>query len=376
MRTRAESTLNVIWNLLVRIVLVAALIWVVWRVRSVLITVILAAMLAYLLLPAVDFLCSRRFLRFGKRAQRLIATILVFIAFFVVVVVGVKVLVTPFTNEAKRFAQRINSYSSQVQGAFAGVKDWYAKNVPEDWRAFINKQDFGGIGSGVAKWAVGVLNTTLRFLENILELVLIPVLAFYFVLDSRWLKREFIGLVPPWRVREALRITRQVSGILQSYVIGQLILCVVAGVVTGIVLHLAGMNYAIVLAVLAGVTRAIPIIGPVVSGIPICILGALQSVALGLWLLGFVIVMHFAESKFLMPILIGERMKLHPAVILIVLLIGAELFGLLGMFLAAPIAAIVRELIYFYIVRPRRDKDRTRGKPQAVATPLIRSESI
>ena len=126
--------------------------------------------------------------------------------------------------------------------------------------------------------------------------------------------------------------------------------------VTGVVLNLLGMPYALVLAVFAGITRAIPIVGPIVSGIPICILGALQSLPMGFALLIFMIIMHFAESKFIMPILIGDRMKLHPAIILIVLLIGAELFGILGMFLAAPIAAIIRELIYHYIIIPRRKK--------------------
>jgi predicted PurR-regulated permease PerM len=125
---------------------------------------------------------------------------------------------------------------------------------------------------------------------------------------------------------------------------------------------------------LAGITRAIPVIGPVVSGIPICILAALQSVNLGVGMLVFMVIMHFVESKFIMPILIGDRMKLHPAVILIVLLIGAELFGLLGMFLAAPIAAVVREMIYFYVIRPRRENKNGKQLIREMVTSTARSE--
>ena len=209
--------------------------------------------------------------------------------------------------------------------------------------------------------------------DSIVEVLLIPVLAFYFVWDSRWLKREFIALVPRWRVRETLGTIRAVSEILQSYVIGQLILCLIAAVVTGVVLNFTSIHYVLVLAVLAGVTRAIPILGPIISGIPICLLGALQSTELGLGLLVFVVVMHFAESKFIMPILIGDRMKLHPAVVLIALLIGAEFFGLLGMFLAAPIGAIIRELLYRRVVQPRRKKEVTEETELPPPT-LIRSE--
>ncbi len=63
--------------------------------------------------------------------------------------------------------------------------------------------------------------------------------------------------------------------------------------------------------------------------------------------------MHFIESKFIMPQLIGYRLQLHPAVIIVALLIGAEFFGIAGMFLAPPVAAICRELVRKYDIRPR-----------------------
>jgi predicted PurR-regulated permease PerM len=171
-------------------------------------------------------------------------------------------------------------------------------------------------------------------------------------------------------------LTREISGILQNYIIGQIILCVIAGVLTGIVLNFLNMPYTLVLAVFAGITRAIPIIGPIISGIPICIVGYQESPSLGVALLIFVIVMHFAESKFIMPILIGDRMKLHPAVVLAVLLIGAELFGVIGMFLAAPVTAIIRELVYFYIIRPQRAKPTPKERIDDLPSPLVRSGSV
>jgi len=189
-----------------------------------------------------------------------------------------------------------------------------------------------------------------------LELVLIPVLAFYFLLDYKSLTHEIYALAPGRKRRAALRIGRSVGEILQSYVFGQLILCAIAGILTGVFLSIVGMPYVVVLALFAAITRAIPIIGPVLSGIPIVLVGLVYSgghVALPLYLLAFVVVMHFAESKFLMPKLIGYRLNLHPAAVIIVLLIGAEFLGIIGMFLAAPVAAIVRELIRLYYIGPR-----------------------
>ena len=153
---------------------------------------------------------------------------------------------------------------------------------------------------------------------------------------------------------------RMAGEMLQSYIFGQLILCVIAGVLTGIVLSLLDVKYVVVLALFAGITRAIPVIGPIVSGIPIVLVGALStpgSLELPLYLTIFMIAMHFGESKFIMPQLIGRRLRLHPAVVIVVLLIGAEFFGLAGMFLAAPVAAILRQLVKQYYIIPRDAHD-------------------
>jgi predicted PurR-regulated permease PerM len=131
------------------------------------------------------------------------------------------------------------------------------------------------------------------------------------------------------------------------------LLGVIAGVVVGLALHWVGLRYALAMGVVAGVTRIIPIIGPILGGIPIVLLATAQSWELGLWVLVFFSLLHLLESKLLMPRVIGYRVRLHPAIIIIVLLIGSEFFGLMGMFLAAPIAAIIRILINFYIIRPR-----------------------
>jgi len=73
----------------------------------------------------------------------------------------------------------------------------------------------------------------------------------------------------------------------------------------------------------------------------------------------FVVVMHFVESKLILPKLIGHRLHLHPAIVIIALLIGAEFLGIVGMFIAAPVAAIVRELLRFYYIKPGIKTSRT-----------------
>lgn len=347
------------WALFLAII--AGLVYCIWRIRSVVMFVFLAVILTYILLPGVDWLCRTRNRRISARTQRLISTLLVFMVFLSMVVAMISIFAVPFSKELGEFT----TFVRENFGKYVGRLPAFLTHVSETFQLDVNLKDFlkqpdlaklGGLISQLGAWTVEVASSSLRVA---LDIFLIPVLAFYFVFDYRSITREFYGLVPAHKRREVVRMGRCVGELLQSYIFGQIILCLIAGVLTGLFLGALHIKYAVVLAILSGVTRAIPVIGPVVSGVPIVMVGALTAgpnarVEIGVVLTIFVIVMHFAESKFIMPQLIGRRMHLHPAVVIIVLLIGAEFFGLVGMFLAAPVAAIVRELITRYYVMPRR----------------------
>ncbi|HOC31497.1 MAG TPA: AI-2E family transporter, partial [Armatimonadota bacterium] len=202
------------------------------------------------------------------------------------------------------------------------------------------------------RFVTGIAVTSVQWITHIVDLILIPVLAFYFLVEGRGLKREFIGLIPPKRRRRPLLLLRLTGRILRDYTIAQVLLCIIAGIVVYVGLRALGVNYALSLAVLAGVTRAIPIIGPIIGGIPIVLLTASQSLSLGIAVLIFFSALHLVESKLLLPKLVGVRLHIHAALVLIVLLLGGEFAGLFGMFLAAPVAAIIRVLLRMYVVKP------------------------
>jgi len=356
MPTGIETSIRVIWGLLIRAVALVGGGYLLYRVRSVLLSVMIAVLLTYALLPFVDWLCRRNVRSLRPKTQRLLATVLVFIIFIGLTVTTVTIIVTPFTEELTRFSANLQQYSGQLRDLAANAGKWYTKAVPSDVKDLIGNLDYASIGKSVTGYFKGLIEATRSWIGFALEIVLIPVLAFYFVLDYRTLSREFYGLVPKPRRREALRIGHEAGAIMQSYIVGQAILCLLAGALTAVFLSVLEMPYVVVLALFSGITRAIPIVGPVVSGIPIVLVGILNftGLAVPVYLLVFVVVMHFAESKFIMPYLIGDRLRLHPALVIIVLLIGAEFFGIVGMFLAAPVAAMVRELVRLYYIAPRK----------------------
>lgn len=351
-KTWVEAILELVWRIGLRIVLWAALGYFLFRVRSVMVAIILAAILTYAILPVVDFLCAYQVRGISRKFQRVIATLLVFIVLGSIIVSLSVALFNPFQVELKGMLERVDDYSKAAKNMVGKAENWYADLHP-DLKRFIQTQRFEKIVEKIGDWGGVVVNSTLDLVSHLVDVILIPVLAFYFILDTRTLKREFVGIVPKRRTREALAIIHEMNSIMRRYVIGQIILCVIAGVVVGLMLNALDMQYVLILSVFAGVTRAIPIIGPVISGLAIVILGMTKAPIVGMYLLVFFAILQFSESKFIMPKLIGDRMQLHPAVVIIVLLIGAEFFGIFGMFMAAPVAALIRVLMRYYLIKPK-----------------------
>jgi predicted PurR-regulated permease PerM len=392
---RSENTVNLVWRLLMRIAVIAATIFACYRLRSIITTLFIAAVIAYVLDPAVEWLIRRRLFvqvhraisvlatRIGENYQRVFyrrrvtsagrahihrhvlrvyASLYVFIGFLFALWYGGKLIINPFVSE---FRNAANNRATIVKEINTRLRN-YDRNAPE-WaqsgkiQEMVRKVDLAKNGQTVATEAG---QKVLEGAKNIVEVVVLPVLAFYFLIDARKLKHEFIGLVPRSKLSETMRIVNEFNRIMRAFITGQVILCVLAGVVVGVGLAALGVKYPMVMGVLAGITRAIPIIGPILGGIPIILLTlATKGVPTALGVLGFFTFLHFAESKFIMPLLIGDRMELHPVVIIVVLVAGGEIGGLLiggslgallGMFFAAPVASIVRVMVRRYWLGLRR----------------------
>lgn len=361
-QSRVETTIAVIWGVGIRLAAIAGLLYFLYRVRFVLITVLLAAILALAVAPVVDYLTDRVMPGVKRSSRRFIVTLVVFVLLILMVVLSDIYLFAPVTHEIADAIANFDITKSRLGAYAAALQAWY-KDLPPDLRNFLTSQDFGGIVTRLMEGLRAMLTTTMEWITHAVDIIVIPVLAFYFVVDSRPLKREFMYLVPRRRVREVLLLLDRAGSILQAYAIGQLILCLIAAVVVGVGLKLLGVKYALTMGILAGVTRAIPIIGPIVGAIPIVLVSMAQSMGTAVAVLIFFSALHVVESKLIMPKLIGYKIHLHPAIVVIVLLIGSEFFGVLGMFLAAPIAAMLKCVYSFYVLRDRSASVASTQKP-------------
>ncbi len=311
------------------------------RLRDVCVTIILAVLLAYVAVPLVDAFCSFRPFA-GSRAGRIAATLIVFLLLVVGVLCLAVLTADPIITEIAKLTRLVQGWLEDAPGQLDRFLSAYAAAVPPDVANVINERVSSiasDIVGGAGTMAVGVV---LRG-WYLVEALLIPVLAFYFVTDSERLMQSVLRAVPERHHERFRLLARDVDRTMHGYVRGQLILCVIAAVVTSAVLYLLGVRVFLTLGLVAGLTRAIPIIGPIVGGVVISGIAWLQvDIETALIALGIFCVMHFVESKLIMPKVLGHEAELHPVLVIIALLVGGEFFGVLGMLVAVPIVAALR----------------------------------
>jgi predicted PurR-regulated permease PerM len=358
-----RAILWLLWRITLYSLIIVGSVYILGRVRTIIVYTIVAVILAYVMRPIAGWMARKGILvsrSWSMHTRRTIATLWVLIFMCVGGYYSVRFMVSPFVAQVKDVSQNWETeYKPRFDKYSADLVAWYEKSVKKEWRDKIRTSINKGSGNGdFEKNATAVVGDAAKqfggLAHQIVEIVLLPVLAFYFALDSKHLKHEFVGSLPCRYRKETSRMIHEFNRIMHSFVIGQALLCALAGIVVGLGLWALGVPFALTLGVLAGFTRAIPIIGPIIGGIPIIgLVLVTKGLPVALMVLGFFTFLHFAESKFVMPMLIGERMKLHPVVIIMVLLIGQEFGGLLGMFFAAPLAAILRVMIRRYWIHSR-----------------------
>ncbi len=353
-----------------RILLLAAaltlIVTVIWRMPDgakyfgehagkIILTFVIAMGLTYLLRPTVNALQRLPMLRgnteHARHRGRSLAVILVFIlcglAIYLLILVGLK----PMSNDAVDLWRQFVPRNPEERAAFFlrvknSIREAIAPYLTMLGPEFAGKlqEKLPEVVDGAVLWAKGSMGRLFHGAGFIVELLLIPVLVFYFLCDGPAIRHEAKLLLPAeWRPRCA-RMVNHLDRVFDGYIRGQVVMCVIAWVLVTLMLLALDIPYAFTLGVIAGLTRAVPIIGPLLGAIPltiVCFMSTKSVPQTSLLLLGFTL-MHFLESKVLLPRIIGHEVDLHPVSVILALLIGMEFFGFLGVFLAVPIAAVLK----------------------------------
>lgn len=311
------------------------------RMIGTLILLIAAALLANLLYPLVQFL------------QRFMPRFLAIIAVYLVAVGALSFLLY---NMVASVIQQFTSFVFYFQYLLSPQGQSQLQPMVETLQKLgISQDQLTAFGQQVVNQLQGLISQIIPVLSGIMNFlmsaIIIAVLSIYFLLDGRrivyWLRHK-----TPMAQRDTITfLLITVNQTVGGYFRGLLILATIAGVSTGVVLALLGVPYALLLAVIVFIFLFIPVIGGVISGSLCIILSLPQGWVTALIVTIFVIVLQqVVIGQILTPRILGDAVKIHPIVAILALFAGTELLGmgLLGGFLAVPLAGILQAVLIAY----------------------------
>lgn len=337
------------WRWIIGFAVLAGII--VWQITAVLLPFVAGAGIAYFLDPAVDWLERRRV---GRAVGSLLTIIAFFLLCFLVLLLFVPIVQVQAVELAQRLPtllltvqERANHFLLDAQREF-GVSDTDLL----DLRAAAGA-DAGKALAYVAQFIGNLLAGGLAVV-NILSLVFVtPVVAFYLLRDWDKIVARVDSWLPVTAADTIRGQAREIDAILSGFARGQALLCLSLGVFYAIGLRGAGLDFGIIVGLLAGLLSFIPFVGVFVGGVTSLGLALLQfdSWVPILIVAGVFGVGQILEGYVLQPWLVGDRVRLHPVWIIFALLAGGSLFGFLGVLLAVPVMAVIGVLARFGVGR-------------------------
>ncbi|MDN5348152.1 MAG: hypothetical protein PWP65_1716 [Clostridia bacterium] len=328
------------WRLALATLILAGALLFFYRVRQIFLPFLLGALLAYLLKPWAAYLEAKGLSRS--------AAILVLYGFTAIAAVPLAVYVFPqLLRELNHFIDQVPRYTLEIQRLIDDFNERYQRlAIPVAFRRVIG-ETLGHFEALALDGARAVGRAVMGLLSGAASLILAPILAYYFLRDRDLLARTAIHILPlSWR-EDFLGIWKEIDQVLTNFIRGHLLVSVIVGLLTGIGFNLIGLEYAVILGIVVGLADLIPYFGPILGAIPAVALALLESKWAAFYALIVVLVVQQIEGSILVPRIIGDCVGLHPLTIIFVLLAGGELFGVLGLLLAVPVAGIGRILLRF-----------------------------
>ena len=247
----------------------------------------------------------------------------------------------------------------QLQSLVLEIPKWvnafmiFAQNVPEKYPDLVSSdqitaflQSLSGqitaISQDFLKASIAGIQNTVTIAIN---LILLPVLVFFFLFDRESIISDFLNILP--RERAMLKkVWVEMDGQLSNYARGKAIEIVIVGSAAAIIFIYFGLEYIALLSVLVGFSVLIPFLGAFLVTLPVAAVGLLQfGLSFDFWLLmGAYLVLQILDGYLLVPILFSDAVKLHPVVIMLAVFVFGGMFGFWGVFFAIPIATLIKAI--------------------------------
>lgn len=323
--------------------------------RRVITPFFIAFSLAYLLDPLVDRLEDWKIPRTPG--------IVILMSLFFPLVFLASALVLPILRlQVEALAENLPDYIGIIQNMIRPLMEKFSAIDPGKTQEILNMglKKFGELPLTILTSTTSFLWSSISSLVNILfmlfNLVIIPVAMFYLLRDFDEINKKLTDLIPPRFRNLFVEIFHEIDDVLSNFIRGQLMVATMMAVFYCIGLYFIGTPLSLLIGILAGFANLVPYLGLVFGLLPAALMTFLQYQE---WLPVLQVALLFGgvqavEGFLITPRVVGDKLGLHPVVVMLAVLLGAEFFGFLGIFLAVPVVAVFKVLVDRGLVRYKK----------------------
>ena len=301
-----------------------------WFLPSVAMVIFLSLLLTVLLNPVIDKLVKRKVPR-GLASAVVLGVFITLLTYLLIAL-------------SQTFIPNLMNFITDLPSMANDIKNLQIFNFFNEFN-----QELDALLKNFATFSMSALKSSLDIILNlfskILDLIIILFVTFYLLKDGKEIKLYLASLFPNKDKIRVINLFNQIISALLYYIRGQLLVCMITGLCVFTYFSLMDIPYASVFAVLSAVGEFIPVVGPTIASAAGSMIAATQSLACGIQTLIFYLILTQLNHNIVYPYLIGKSLNLHPVAIMLGILLGGQLLGALGMFLAVPCMVIVKIVI-------------------------------
>jgi len=318
-------------------------------IKLLLVPMMLSGFMYYLLRPLVSFLEKRKV----NRTFSILLIYLMFIGLFILF----WVLVWPTLQE------QIQNFIDNTPNLVQGLQDQFnqLQKSPLFSRFFRGESDLASRLSGYLNDAITWITNSMSNLIGVISSIVVviatlPIILYYMLKDGHKLSPIVQGLIPKKYRKEGQETLKDIDAALSSFIVTRVLLNVILGIILYIGFLIIGLPYSLLLAVISVPLNFIPYVGSLLAAIPVLIVGFIESPTMAIWAMVIVVVAQQIQDNLLSPIIYGKSLDVHPLTTVLLVLIGGDFYGIIGVLIALPvymIAKIIFLRIYEIIVAER-----------------------
>ncbi|ADL07897.1 AI-2E family transporter [Thermosediminibacter oceani] len=313
----------------------------IYRVRNKLSNVLLpfgvGILIAYTLNPVVLFLTAKGF-------KRNVAVALIYFILLCSLAVAMIYLVPVIITELNLLIDAVPFYAREVQYFVYEFRKNYMSSLPAGIQEVIDR-NIDQMESILLDLLQNLVSILLGWFSGLFSFILGPILGFYILKDLDRLKNSMTRYIPAEHRDRVFHWVRKVDSTLGRYVRGQLTVSLIVGILTSLALYSLGIDFALLIGILAGITNIIPYFGPVIGAVPAVAIALLKEPGKVPWVVLAFALIQQVESGIISPHIVGENLGLHPITVILSLLIGGTFFGVWGLILAVPATALLKAIM-------------------------------